>query len=95
MKFLLLSLNLLLITACSNMVPVQEMSDARQAIQAANQVGANYHAQHQMLKAQEYLSQAEHHLYQGLYHDAKDQALAAKQQALKARNLTLSMENTQ
>jgi nucleoid-associated protein YgaU len=71
--------------------PTQEMSDARQAVQAARDVGANLHTPLAMESAEHELSQAEHELRGRNYKIARNDALSAKQGAIKARNMALAI----
>jgi hypothetical protein len=74
--------------ACA-IAPVQEMSDARQAIRAAYQVEADKLAPDLMRRARAKLDQAERALGDGAYQDARDAALAAKRHAISARKSAL------
>lgn len=71
--------------------PTQEMSDARQAVQAARDAGANLHTPVAMESAEHELSQAEHELRGRNYKIARNDALSAKQGAIKARNMALAI----
>ena len=71
--------------------PTQEMSDARQAVQAAKEAGAAAHAPGVMGNAEQQLSEAERALRGRNYESARDGAVAARQEALKARNMTLAL----
>lgn len=70
--------------------PVQEMSDARQAIQAAQQAGAVNHAPLPLTEAKRLLDKAEKELELGDYGAARRNATSAKQRALKARQESLA-----
>lgn len=74
----------LLLTACAS-APVQEMSDARQAIQAAHAAGAEQIARDTLLSARSLLEQAERELELGHYREARRNALNARAQAMLAR----------
>ncbi len=74
----------LTITACST-APVQEMSDARQAIQAAKSVGIDEFSQSNLVQAKKLLQKAEHALHTGEYKQARVNALAAKEEAIQAQ----------
>lgn len=74
----------LFISACSS-APVQEMSDARQAIQAAKSVGVDEHTQSNLVQAKRYLKKAERALHTGEYRKARVNALAAREEALQAQ----------
>ena len=80
---------LLLITACATTAPVQEMSNARQTIQAAVEAGAEIHAPDELANARELLDDASRELEVGNYPLARDYALQAKQQAIQARQTAL------
>jgi len=67
--------------------PVQEMFDARQAIRAARQAGAEQHAPAELAEAQRYLDLAKGNLQHGEYRDARDNAEQARARALEARRL--------
>jgi hypothetical protein len=67
--------------------PVQEMSNARQAVRAAQRAGAEQHAPTVFAEAQKLLEQASSNLSQGEYREARDQAEQARAKALEARRL--------
>ncbi|NNC77500.1 MAG: DUF4398 domain-containing protein [Woeseiaceae bacterium] len=79
---------LLMVSACEIAPPVQEMSDARQAIAVARDAGAEAHAAEQLLQAEQYLQTAEQRLTEENYAEARRAALAAKSRALTARRLS-------
>ena len=79
---------LLLLTGCA-VAPVQEMSDARQAIEAALEVGAGSLASAEMKRAEELLQQAEQALAEHNYRLAREQAEAAREQAVMAQKKAL------
>ena len=89
-KFLSLVFNSLLLSAalllgaCAS-APIQEMSDARQAIQAAKSIGASEENQANLNKATQFLKQAEEALEVGEYKQARVHALAARQEAIQAQ----------
>ena len=74
---------LLLVVACQT-APVQEMSDARQAISVAREAGGPEHAPEEFNAAMEFLKRAESHLDVRRYDDARLAAEQAKQKALDA-----------
>jgi len=82
--FRLLALAAALLTACAA-APVQEMSDARQAIQAARQAGAADLSPQALTEAQGLMERAEKQLELGEYAQARESALSAKQRAAEAR----------
>jgi nucleoid-associated protein YgaU len=71
--------------------PMQEMSDARQALQAARAAGAPMHAPVPYGNAEDQLSKAERELQGRKYKSARNDATNAKQAAVKARNMALSI----
>ena len=73
--------------------PVQEMSDARQAIAAAREAGAATYAGEGLRAAESHLAQAESQLQQHLYWDARKLALGAKESAIEALLLSRSLRN--
>ena len=68
-------------------VPSQEMSDARQSVQAAERSGASEYVPNQIQRAEESLHQAESLLQEESYYRAAKRAEVAKQEAVKARKL--------
>lgn len=87
-----LLLALVLLGGCA-VVPVQEMSDARQAIQAAREAGAEERSPGEFERAQRLLEQAQKALELGEYKRAREDALSAKQQALQARERALDNQS--
>ena len=81
---------LLIAAACETAPPVQEMSDARQAIAVAREAGAADLAATELAQAEAYLQRAEQKLSDHAYRDARNDALAAKSRALKALKLSES-----
>jgi uncharacterized iron-regulated membrane protein len=67
--------------------PVQEMSNARQAVRAAQRAGAEQHAPELLAEAQKLLEQASGNLSHREYRAARDQAEQARAKALEARRL--------
>lgn len=75
------------IAGCATAPPVQEMSDARQAIAAAREAGADSLASEQLAEAEQLLETAEAHLAtgsSGAYWLARKDAISAKEVAFKA-----------
>jgi len=70
--------------ACGS-APVQEMSEARQAIDAARIAGAEQHAGEQYHKAQDLLENAEQLLNNRHFSKARRSAAAARDEAVRAR----------
>lgn len=81
----LLVATLWLVSACESAPPVQEMSDARQAIAVAREAGAEDYAAEQLLEAERFLKSAEEKLSAEQYGEARRDALQAKERALTAR----------
>lgn len=82
--FKLLPLLFGLLAGCAS-APVQEMSDARQALQEARQAGAEQIVPEAIGGAERLLSEAEKELELGEYRSARIKAVAAKESAIKAR----------
>ena len=78
---------LFIVAACETM-PVQEMSDARQAISAAREAGAAEHAAEQLLAAESALQSAEKYLNTRNYGVARQEAVAAKSAAIDALRMS-------
>ncbi len=70
--------------ACETAPPVQEMSDARQAIAVAKEAGAADHAASQLQAAEDFLASAEKKLSERAFHQARSDANQAKSKALDA-----------
>lgn len=73
--------------------PIQEMSDARQALQSARDIGAEQYAPLEVTNAQTELENAERLLGNGkdYYASARDRAMAAKQAAINAREVSANL----
>ncbi len=84
----LLMVAAVVLAACAS-IPTQEMSDARQAVQAARDSGANVYATEELNQAVELLNKAKRALEEDAYEQARSDALAAKQAAVKARSKSL------
>lgn len=72
------------LVACETTPPVQEMSDARQAIAVAKEAGAADHAAFHLKAAEKYLASAEAKLGEQAYSQARSDAKQAKIKALDA-----------
>lgn len=76
---------LLLVSGCVRTAPpVQEMSDARQAVAAAREAGADRLAPQAFRRAVSLLGNAEKTLERRRYKQARDQALASRRLAIEA-----------
>ena len=78
------SIALILVSGCATSPPIQEMSDARQAIAAAKDAGAEQHAAATLSQAELMLDTAETYLERGVYWQAKRDAIGAKDKAFEA-----------
>jgi hypothetical protein len=77
----------LLAAGCAG-APAQQMSDARQAIRAAEQAGAGQHAPALLAEAQQLVESARLNLEKGEYRQARDDADQARAKAIEARRLS-------
>lgn len=91
MKNLVLACVLLVVAACAG-APVQEMSDARQAIRAAQAAGAVERAPDHLGRAQSLIDEAQRQLQRHEYREAQRNALEAREEAVRA--LQISREAT-
>lgn len=89
----------LLITLCVGVLvgcasaPVQEMSDARQALHSAEVAGAARFSPTEFEAASHSLRKASEWLDMGFYRNARIHALTARQQAIEAREAALRAEH--
>lgn len=74
----------ILATGCAGW-PVQEMSNARQAIVAAQKAGAEQYAPETLAEAQQLLASAKANSNKGDYRTARDEADQAREKAIEAR----------
>jgi hypothetical protein len=75
---------LIAVAGCQTAPPVQEMSDARQAIMVAKEAGAAEHAATDLKEAESFLQSAERSLSTQNYATARHDAVRAKSKALDA-----------
>lgn len=75
---------LTMLVACASGPPVQEMSDARQAIAAVTVTGENERAEQLLVQARALLASAEAKLRRQAYNGAKVDAVEARRKALEA-----------
>lgn len=80
-----------IVVGCTT-IPTQEMSDARQAIQAARKAQAEYYAPGSLAIAEQNLTQAERHLEEKAFEQARLVAVLAKRQALNSYNMAKSLD---
>lgn len=85
---------LMLLAACETAPPVQEMSDARQAITIAREAGAADLAAAELAEAEEYLQNAELKLDRQQYREARSAAVEAKLRAQQALKLSEASKET-
>lgn len=78
------------LAGCAVLPPVQEMSDARQAIDAAREARAGTYAPDTLQQAERYLQIATQDLERGAFEQARSAAMAAKTEAVKARDQALA-----
>lgn len=79
----------LLLGGCSLIPPVQEMSNARQSVQAAKTAGAEVHDSKRFSDAKMLLDLASQKMDSGEYAEARELALQARSIAIKARQATV------
>jgi acyl-CoA synthetase (AMP-forming)/AMP-acid ligase II len=81
---LIASLAAMQLAGCAG-VPVQEMSNARQAVHAAQKAGGAKYAPETMAEAEKLLASAKANLKKGEYRPARDEAELAREKAMEAR----------
>jgi hypothetical protein len=84
---------MLALAACVG-APVQEMSNARQAIRAARDAGAEKTAPQKLNEAEALLNRAEDSLERRAYREARRSAIAARDKAAEALGATQLGSNT-
>lgn len=89
----LLPLIALVVAGCVTAPPVQEMSDARQAISAAEQANAERVAAATLADARRFLAEAEEQIQQQAYGPARMNAVRAKNRALLALRATQARDD--
>ncbi len=70
--------------------PLQEMSDARQAVRAAERAGAEKHAPEPLAEARQLVEQARLNMQKGEYKSAREDAEKAREKATEARRLAMA-----
>jgi hypothetical protein len=78
-----------LLAACAVDPPVQQMSDARQAISAAEEAQADRFARADIDEARRYLAEAEADIAAGAYGPARTKALRSQGRAMRALRASL------
>jgi len=84
----------LLLAGCAH-APNQEMSDARQSVQAARDSGAAKHAGELLQQAEDLLHQAEEELGRRYFKRARDEAIAARTAAVEAHDIAVAIKQAQ
>lgn len=82
----------LLLGGCAVSPPVQEMSDARQAVKAASAVTVDGEGVKRLQDAERYLDEATERLEAGEYEAARQAAIAAKNEAARVRESAVSSQ---
>lgn len=80
----------LAMAGCAVAPPIQEMSDARQAIKAAREADAEHHAAKSLQDAETSMQKATEELESGKYVEARKSAIAAKEEAIRARDSSVA-----
>jgi len=80
----LFTVAMLVLVGCVTAPPVQEMSDARQAIRAAEQAGAGRVSAETLADARRLLEEAERQIQQEAYGPARMNAVRARNRAMAA-----------
>jgi hypothetical protein len=83
-RFLIVFFCAVVLSACVTSPPVQEMSDARQAIAAAEAAGAQRLAPESLEAARDYLNEAERFLQEEAFGPARTNAVRARNRAMAA-----------
>ncbi len=76
-----------MVAGCAG-APIQEMSDARQAIRAAERAGAAKYAPEPLAEAKKLVEQARAQMQQREYRDARYAAEEARTKAVQARRIS-------
>lgn len=84
----LATIGAIVLVGCVTAPPVQEMSDARQAIAAAEQADAGRVAAETLADAHRFLAEAERHIQDQAYGPARMNAVRAKNRAVLALRST-------
>lgn len=94
LPFLLLALcTAPMLGGCAGM-PLQQMSDARQAIRAAEHAGAEKHAPELLGEARGLVETARESMHKGEYRAARDDAERARNKAMEARRVAEAAQGT-
>jgi hypothetical protein len=82
------------LSACAS-APIQEMSNARQSVQAAREAGAAEYATYNLQVADDYLVRAERELELRYFSRARHDAIVAKSEARKAHEVAVALQRAQ
>jgi hypothetical protein len=82
------------VTGCAGL-PVQQMSDARQAISAAEQAGASEHAPELLAESKRLVERAKANLNEGEYRQSREDAELAREKAIEARRVAEAARGVQ
>jgi hypothetical protein len=85
---------LALLAGCAS-APTQEMSDARQSVQVAEEAGAGQYDVQNLRAAREHLQRAERELELRYFSNARLDARIAKSEAIKAHDVALALKDAQ
>lgn len=85
---------IVLVSACAT-APIQEMSNARQSVQAAHEAGAGEFASYNLQAARDYLTRAERELELRYFSRARHDAIVAKSEARKAHEVAQALQQAQ
>jgi hypothetical protein len=80
-----------MLAACAT-APTQEMSDARQSVRVAQDVGAEELGVRNLRTARDHLQRAERELELRYFASAREDAQLAKSEAIKAHNVSLALK---
>ena len=84
MKNYLISLMIVFtLSACASLPPLQEMSNARQTIDAAKEMNSSAEQSQKIQEAERLLSRAERRMEVNLYESARQDALRAQKEAIE------------
>lgn len=82
---------MLFLSGCATAPPIQEMSNARQSVQAAHEAGATEYGSQNLEVARDYLARAERELELRYFARARHEAVVAKSEAIKAHNVAVAL----
>jgi len=85
--------SLVVLNGCSLLPPVQEMSNARQSLQAAEKAGAEVHDSKRFSRAKALLDLASKKIDGGDYAQARELAIQARSIAIESKKHTVTQQN--